>query len=138
MCPPPPPGDAVRDYLAVMYHQAAEANAEAEERRRLRNEIERKKLELELAQLNSGGNPVTRSLDSYEQQITEWFNRLPPEARKAPRTMEEFLNLLIGRTSGMRAHPGEVARVLRRLGWGRQRRWKVDGEGRRVWVPPYQ
>jgi hypothetical protein len=135
MSPPPPPG-AIASFVAQIHQQTAAATAEADERRRLRNEIERRKLELELARLNSPAPQARRPIDTYEQQITEWFNQLPPEARKAPRTMEEFINILEGRTTGMRAHPGEVSRVLRRMRWVRRRCWKSDGEGHRIWLPP--
>lgn len=133
----PPPPDVMRSFRDEMWHQAAASNTEADERRRLRNEIEMKKLQLELASLTSRTAPGRRSIDTYENQIKVWFKRLPPEARKAPRTMEEFINLLDGRTPGMKAHAPDVARILRgRLGWVRKRIWKADGEGRRVWMPP--
>jgi hypothetical protein len=125
-------------YLQQLQQEAAEAAAEGEERRRLRKEIETKKLQLELASLSDTPKviaPKRRPVDTYEAQITEWFNRLPPEARSAPRTMEEFINLLDGRTPGMRAHAPDVSRVLSRLGWVRKRIWKSDGEGRRTWIP---
>lgn len=140
---PPPPDvqhNSTLTYMQQLRAQAAIGNAEADERRRLRNEIEKRKLEMELASLSATPKTVVpkhRSVDTYEAQITEWFNRLPPEARKAPRTMEEFINMLVGRTPGMRAHAPDVSRVLRwRLGWVRKRIWSADGEGRRVWVPP--
>lgn len=139
----PPPPDVQRDstltYMQSLREQAAIGIAEADERRHLRNQIEKRKLELELASLSAMPKAVVpkhRSVDTYEAQITEWFNRLPPEARKAPRTMEEFINMLVGRTPGMRAHAPDVSRVLLRLGWVRRRIWKADGEGRRVWMPP--
>ena len=132
----PPPPDVLSGYLAQLHQQAAAASAEAEERRRLRNEIEKKKLELELAGLNSPTPPARRSIDTYEAQIADWFNRLPPEARKAPRSMEEFINLLYGRTPGRKAHAPDVSRVLQRMGWVRRRIWQTDGEGRRIWLLP--
>jgi hypothetical protein len=141
MSPPPPP-DVMRDhttYMQQLRQVAAEANAEADERRRLRNEIEKRKLEMELASLSATPKTVVhkrRSVDTYEAQITEWFSRLPPAARSAPRTMAEFINLLDGRTPGMKAHAPDVSQILFRLGWVRRRIWKADGEGRRVWTPP--
>jgi hypothetical protein len=134
---PPPPPAGIPSYLTQLHAHSAAIAADAEERRRLRNEIELKKLQLELANLSSPAASTQskrRPLDFYEQQITAWFNRLPPDARKAPRTMEEFLNLLQGRTLGMRAHAPDVSRVLQRMGWVRKRIWKADGEGRRVWM----
>lgn len=142
MSPPPPP-DADRDitisFMQQLRQQSAIANAEADERRHLRNQIEKRKLEMELASLSAMPKtvvPQRRSVDTYQAQITEWFSRLPPAARAAPRTMAEFINLLDGRTPGMRAHAPDVSRVLSRLGWVRRRIWKADGEGRRVWLPP--
>ena len=132
-----PPPDVIRDYFDQMYQQAAAASAKDEERRRLRNEIETKKLQLELANMNSPAPQARRSIDTYEQQITAWFNRLPPDARKAPRSMEELINLLIGRTPGFRAHAPDVSRALQRMGWLRHRIWQSDGEGRRIWLPPF-
>jgi hypothetical protein len=133
----PPPDELIRDHtLNYMQHLRARA-AEADEVRRLRQEIEKRKLEMELATLSSPTQPTKpqrRPLNFYEQQIAAWFNRLPPEARKAPRSMEEFINLLEGRTPGMRAHAGDVARVLRQLGWVRHRIWRSEGEGQRVWL----
>jgi hypothetical protein len=143
MSPAPPP-DVMHDHtISYMQHlraQAAIGNAEADERRRLRNEIEKRKLEIELASLSATPKtvvPQRRPVDTYEAQITEWFSRLPPAARAAPRTMAEFINMLDGRTPGMRAHAPDVSRILRgRLGWVRKRIWSADGEGRRVWMPP--
>ncbi|MEI7955739.1 MAG: hypothetical protein WCJ66_11270 [Verrucomicrobiota bacterium] len=129
----------MQTYMEQMRQVAAKANAEADERRHLRNQIEKRKLEMELASLSAKPKmvvPKRRSVDTYETQIIEWFSRLPPAARAAPRTMAEFINLLAGRTLGMRAHAPDVSRILSRLGWVRKRIWSADGEGRRVWVPP--
>jgi hypothetical protein len=139
--PPPPDVDrhSTLTYMQQLREQVARSNAEGNEHRRLKNEIARRKLELELAALSATPKtvvPKRRSVDTYEAQITEWFSRLPPAARVAPRTMAEFINLLDGRTPGMRAHAPDVSRILSRLGWVRRRIWKADGEGRRVWVPP--
>jgi len=139
---PPPPGE-MGAFLNRLQLDLNQRMAETEERRHLRNEIERRKLELELASLTapvpgpaSTSPTQRRTISTYEQQIIAWFKRLPPEARKAPRTMEEFISLLQGRTSGTPAHPGEVSRVLNQIGWIRRRNWKSDGEGRRMWWPP--
>ena len=139
----PPPPDVNRDftltYMQQLREQVAKSNAEADEHRRLKREIAKRKLELELAALSETPKtvvPKRRSVDTYEAQITEWFSRLPPAARSAPRTMAEFISLLEGRTQGMRAHAPDVSRILSRQGWVRRRLWKADGEGRRVWLPP--
>ena len=134
---PPPPGTAL-SYLEQLRHNAEERRSEAEELHRLQSAIAKKKLELELEYLSS---PTTsggkrQPADTYETQLTAWFNRLPLSARLAPRTMEELLNVVTGRTPGMRAHPGEVSKVLTKMGWRRRRHWKADGEGRRLWWPP--
>jgi hypothetical protein len=135
----PPPPDAAHDYLEYFRRNMAQRQSEGEELRRLKREIEKKKLEAELAGLSvptKPPQPKRQSLDYYADQIAAWFNRLPPEARKAPRTMEEFVNLLVGRTPGMRAHGGDVSRVLRQMGWLRRRSWEADGQGTRLWWPP--
>ncbi|MER2602683.1 MAG: hypothetical protein ABTR27_10035 [Candidatus Competibacter phosphatis] len=135
---PPPPADSLHDQESSYMQQLRARSAEYEEQRRLKREIELKKLQMELAGLSSPPNlpPAKRKpLAFYAQQITAWFGRLPPEARKAPRTMEEFINLLQGRAPGMRAHAPDVSKVLSGLGWVRRRDWRADG-GRRLWWPP--
>lgn len=136
----PPPPDDLRDHTLNYVQLIRQRAAEHDEHRRLKREIELKKLQLELAGLSVPTKPThlkRQPIDIYEQQIKAWFNRLPPEARLAPRTMEEFVNFLQGRTPGMRAHAGDVSRVLRdRLGWSRKRCWHSDGEGCRLWYPP--
>ncbi len=134
-----PPPDKTSSYLQMLQRDMAERSAEHEEHRRLKREIELKKLQLELANLSATPKPVTpkrKPLDIYEAQITAWYSRLPPAARNSPRAMEEFINLLDGRTPGMKAHAPDVSRILSRLGWVRRRIWKADGEGRRVWILP--
>jgi len=135
----PPPPDVQHNGLQTYLDWARRESAQHDEHRRLKREIELKKLQMELAGLAETPKPVRskrRSIDTYEAQITEWFDRLPPAARAAPRTMAEFINLLEGRTPGMRAHAPDVSRVLSRLSWVRKRVWRADGEGRRVWLPP--
>lgn len=135
----PPPPDVQRSAMQTYLDWARQESAKHDEQRRLRKEIELKKLQMELAGLSETPKtvrPKRRSIDTYEAQITEWFNRLPPDARNAPRTMAEFINLLEGRTPGMRAHAPDVSRILVRLHWIRKRIWHADGEGRRVWLPP--
>jgi hypothetical protein len=135
---PTPPDELIRDRSLNYIQELRARAAEADEVRRLRQEIEKKKLEQELASLSLPTQPTKprrRPLDFYEQQITAWFNRLPPEARKAPRSMEEFINLLEGRTPGMRAHAPDVSRTLIRLGWHKCRIWSANSQSRRVWRP---
>lgn len=136
---PPPPADFGRDQTLSYMQRLCAHSAEHEEILRLKRELELKKLRTELADLSSATTPPPakrKPQDFYAQQITAWFKRLPPEARNAPRTMEEFINLLQGRTPGMRAHAPEVSKALSGLGWVRRRDWKADGEGRRLWWPP--
>jgi len=135
----PPPPDKTSSFLEILHRDMAQRAAEHDQVRRLRREIEVKKLQMELADLSAPHKPVKtqrRLLGFYEQQITAWFNRLPPEAKNAPRTMEELINLLEGRTPGRRPHAPEVAKTLRSLRWSRRRCWKSDGEARRLWYPP--
>lgn len=135
---PPPPANT-GSYLEMINRDMAARHAEQDEVRRLRREIEVKKLQMELADLSAPTKPTQpqrRPLDFYEQQITAWFNRLPPAARSAPRSMEDFINLLQGRTPGMRAHAPDVSRVLSGMGWVRRRSWRSDSSSARLWWPP--
>lgn len=136
----PPPPDITSSYAETFRRDMAQRVAEADEVRRLRREIEVKKLQMELANLSAPQNPskpLRQSIDIYETQIRHWHGSLPPEARQAPRTMSEFIALLKGRSPGANAHAGDVSKVLKeRLGWSRRRCWKADGEGRRLWYPP--
>lgn len=134
-----PPPDVSRNAQPTYLDSLRQPDAQGEECQRLQNEIELKRLHLELASLSASPVPVRpkrRPVSIYEAQITEWFNRLPPDARAAPRTMAEFVNMLEGRTPGMKAHAPDVSRILSRLSWVRKRIWKADGEGRRLWLPP--
>ena len=135
---PPPPADTA-SYMQMLHRDMRQRADEADEMRSLKREIELKKLQMELAGLSSPTKPrqpTRRPLDFYEQQITAWLNRLPPEVRRVPRMMEDFINMLEGRTPDMRAHAPDVSRVLISAGWKRKRHWKSDGEGRRLWYPP--
>jgi hypothetical protein len=132
-----PPPEEKSSYLEMIQRDSAQRCAEFEEIRRLKHEITLRNMKIDLANLSVTPRPMApkrKPLDFYEAQITEWFNRLPPTARAAHRTMQEFINLLEGRTPGMRAHAPDVSRVLQRMGWVRRRIWQRDGEGRRVWL----
>jgi hypothetical protein len=134
-----PPPDVLRDPTLSYMQQLRARSAEHDEHRRLKREIELKKLQMELASLSAPTKltqPQRRSLDYYADQIQAWFSRLPPEARKAPRTMEEFINLLQGRTPGMRGFAPDVSRVLCGMGWVRRRSWRSDSSSARLWWPP--
>ena len=136
----PPPPDIANSYLEIIQRDYAQRAAEQDEVRRLKREIEKKKLEQELADLsapNKPNKPQRRPIDTYETQIRQWHGNLPPEARNAPRAMSEFIALLVGRSPDANAHAGDVSKILKeRLGWSRRRCWKSDGEGRRLWYPP--
>ena len=114
---PPPPADFVRDQTLSYMQQLRARSAEHDEHLRLKREIELKKLQMELAGLSSSTKPPPakrKPRDFYAQQITAWFDRLPPEARKAPRTMEEFINLLARPHAG---HEGTCARCVTGIVW---------------------
>lgn len=135
----PPPPDASATYLQILQRDYAQRNAEHEEVRRLKREIEVKKLQQELADLsapNKPNKPQRRPIEFYGEQLAGWFNNMPAVARYAPRSMEELLSILKGRTPGMRPHAGDVSKILARQGWKRKRHWQADGEGRRLWYPP--
>ena len=132
----PPPPDATGSYLEILQRDYAQRAAEQEEVRRLRREIEKKKLEQELADLSAPNKPSRKPIEFYGDQLAGWFNSLPTVARQAPRSMEELLSILKGRSPGMRPHAGDLSKVLIREGWKRKRHWKADGEGRRLWYPP--
>jgi len=133
---PPPPPDATLNFLEILRRDMAKRDAEHEEVRRLKREIELKKLQMELAGLSSPVKPQRRSIDFYAEQLVVWFNNLPAAARATPRSMADFLSLLKGRTPGMRPHAPEVAQALKSQRWSRKRCWEADGEGRRMWYPP--
>ncbi len=139
MPPPPPPADTT-SYMQMLHRDMAQRAAEYDEHRRLKREIELKRLQMELAGLSAPtkpNKPQRQPIDIYETQIRQWHSSLPPEARQAPRTMSEFIAFLSGRTPGANAHAGDVSKILKeRLGWSRRRCWKADGEGRRLWYPP--
>ena len=133
---PPPPPDVARTYLEKLHLDYAQRSNEFEEVRRLKREIELKKLQMELADLSSPVKPARRSVEFYAEQLAVWFNNLPAAARATPRSMADFLSILKGRTPGMRPHAPEVAQALKSQRWLRKRCWKSDGEGRRMWHPP--
>lgn len=93
-----------------------------------------KRMAAELGELGGQAKSKRRPVSTYATQIDQWYRALPSDAKSAPRAIEEFINLLEGRTKGLRAHPGEVAKVLRSLGWARHRQWGGDGDGRRLWT----
>jgi hypothetical protein len=99
-------------------------------------ELRLRKLAAEVGELGKSAKSKRRPLSTYVEQLTSWHAQLPPESRKAPRAMQEFLALLKGRSPGLQANAGEVSKVLFSLGWRRIRVWKKDGEGRRLWLPP--
>jgi hypothetical protein len=137
MSPPPPPG--TRSYLLDIQAEYEARRAESEEIRRLKREIEKRRLEQELADLSSPTNssqPKRRPIEYYENQLNAWFNSLPAAARQAPRSMHELLSILKGRSPGLQPHAGEVSDLLALNGWKRKRQWRADGEGRRFWYPP--
>jgi hypothetical protein len=132
---PPPPAPATESFIRQHILQLAAVRDEHDEIRRLKREIEKRRLEQELAALSSPTQQTKqdrKSLDFYANQIRHWHDNLPPDARRAPRSMIEILSLLQGRTPGSRPHAPEVAEVLRQLGWSRKRCWQGDG-GRRLW-----
>ncbi len=131
----PPPPDVARTYLEKLHLDYVQRSNEFEEVRRLKRDIELRKLQMELADL-SPVRPQRRSIDFYSDQLAVWFNNLPAAARQVPRSMDEFLSILKGRTPGMRPHAPEIAQALKSQRWSRKRCWKSDGEGRRLWYPP--
>ena len=68
--------------------------------------------------------------------IREWHTALPAALRKAPRTMDELVKFLPGRSGqGRQARAGDIADALLRLGWQRRRCWQGP-RYRRYWDPP--
>lgn len=132
MSPPPDAADRyMQTYLHELNRQAADAAEENEERRRLRKEIETKKLQLELAGLST--SPTT--VKPLEDQIVELMRTLPPQLRDRPWSMAELVTRLTGKYRD-RPHTQCVGEALRRLGWRRERRYADGYDGRRVWFPP--
>lgn len=74
----------------------------------------------------------------YAEQIQLWFSSMTDQEKSSPRSIDEFIAILSGRTPGMRPSAREIAKALRSLGWVRVRVWRGDAEGRRVWVPQHR
>ncbi len=133
MSPPPtdPGARYMQSYLQELNRKSAEAAAEGEERRRLRKEIETKKLQLELASLSA----APRSVKPLDVQIVELMRTLPPQLRDRPWSMAELVQRLTGK---YRARPSaqHVGTALSRLRWRRDRLWSAGAMGQRVWWPP--
>jgi hypothetical protein len=120
----------INGYMAELHRQAAEAAAEGEVRRRLRKEIELKKLQLELASLSA----TPKAVKPIDVQIVELMLTLPPQLRDRPWSMAELVTRLTGKYRD-RPHPQNVGDALRRLGWRKERRYGQGYDGARVWLP---
>jgi hypothetical protein len=133
MSPPKTPHSDLymQSYLQELNRKSAEAAAEGEERRRLRKEIETKKLQLELASLSAS----PKSVKPLEDQIVELMRTLPPPLRDRPWSMAELVTRLTGKYRD-RPHGQNVSAALLRLGWRKERRYGQGYLGRRVWMPP--
>lgn len=128
---PPPPDESsfssMREWLAAL-------RAHSNQIEHIKTTMELKRMAAELGELGKQPGSKRRPISTYAAQIEQWYATLPAEAKSAPRGIEEFISMLEGRTKGLRAHPGEVAKVLRSLGWVRYRCWTGDAEGRRLWL----
>ena len=134
---PPPPAPELGTHLRQHIAKLTAMRSEHDELHRLRHNLEKRKLELELAALYTQTQPSRRArypMDYYANQIRQWHDNLPRDARCAPRSMSEFMSFLHGRTPGLQPHVPEVAAALRQLGWSCKRCWQGDG-GRRFWWP---
>jgi hypothetical protein len=132
MSTPPDAADRyMQTYLNELNRRSAESAAEGEERRRLRKELETKKLQLELARLSAS----PKAVKSLDDQIVELMRTLPPQLRDRPWSMAELVQRLTGKYRD-RPHAQNVGEALRRLGWRRERRYADGYDGRRVWFPP--
>jgi hypothetical protein len=121
----------INGYLAELHQRATEIAAEGEERRRLRKEIETKKLQLELASLSAS----PKSVKPLDDQIVELMRTLPPQLRDRPWSMAELVQRLTGKYRD-RPHAQCVSAALLRRGWRKERRYGQGYEGRRLWWPP--
>jgi len=95
--------------------------------------IRQRRLQQEVADLEKLAQlKRARPLDD---QITAFMQSLPPARRDRDWSMADLLPHLTGK---YRAHPHakEVGQALRRLGWSRERRYRNDFDGARVWTPP--
>ena len=128
---PPPPDEnsfkSMREWLAALRQHSSQIE-------HIKATMELKRMAAELGELGRQPESKRRPVSTYAKQIEQWYAGLPAEAKSAPRAIEEFIAMLEGRTKGLRAHPGEVAKVLRSLGWVRYRQWSGDAEGRRLWT----
>jgi hypothetical protein len=130
-----PSQTAVRDqtltYIEQLRLHAAEANAEGEERRRLRKAVEIKQLQLQLVSLSAS----PKAVKPLDVQIVELMRTLPPQLRDRFWSMSELVARLSGKYRE-RPHPQNVGAALLRLGWRKERRYGQGYGGRRLWLPP--
>ncbi len=95
--------------------------------------------ELRQSAIQQASKPITPGKVQQQNltvQIREWHAALPVELRQAPRTMDELIKLLPGRSgSGRQARAGDISDCLLSLGWKQKRSWKGP-RFRRIWVPP--
>lgn len=76
-----------------------------------------------------------RRFEPLADQITRWFNNLPPALKNRRYHLNEICANLHGRYQ-VAPHHGSVALALRQLGWQQKRDYTSRLGGVRYWVPP--
>ena len=67
-----------------------------------------------------------------EERLTRLLTTIPAEVQREGLSLSTLQASLRGRRRG-NAHPGEIGRALRRLGFERRRNWRGEGGFRALW-----
>lgn len=105
-------------------------------RRQLRDRVEEQERahEARLAAREQTRRDALGNLKPLTEQIVELMLSLPPAQRSRPWSIVDLQGRLRGRYKE-RPRLGDIGEALRALGWTRQRDWRNQGGGRRIWVP---
>lgn len=71
-------------------------------------------------------------LAPLEQRLARLLNTIPLSDQREGLSLPVLQASLRGRHRG-NCHPGELGRALRKLGFGRERRWRSDDEFSTIW-----
>jgi hypothetical protein len=104
----------------------AELNASVEREKARRAEQDRADEEV-------AAQAVRERLMPVEHRLRRLLDSIPVEMQRQGLSLASVQQSLKGRSRGC-AHPGEVGRALRKLGFKRERRWRGDAIGfRALW-----
>ena len=108
----------LKDYLAALKKESAEANRRAAEA-----EMKRQRA----LSAVSNVEPLNLQLEAYLRTLT------PLQRERL--SMGDLVRCLRGKFRE-RAHPAEIGQILRALGYVNLRDWRTSGGGRRYWKYP--